>query len=94
MTYEHRSWYTNGEAGFRDKYPFVQENFPVGTIFFGDKGYQIFPDYSSYHSFMGPKCEPGPSKAEEDHPMADLPPLSELGQGDPQSRSFDPQRRH
>ena len=23
VTYEHRSWYTNSEAGFRDKYPFV-----------------------------------------------------------------------
>jgi hypothetical protein len=33
----------------------------------------IFPDYSSYYTFLGPKCEPGPSKAEEGHPMADLP---------------------
>ncbi len=73
VTYEHRSWYTNSEAGFRDQYPFVQPGFPVGTIFFGDKGYQIFPDYSSYHSFLGPKGEPGPSRAEEGHPMADLP---------------------
>jgi len=69
VTYEHRSWYTNSEAGFRDKYPFVQPNFPVGTIFFGSKGYMIFPDYSSYHTFFGPKSEPGPSKSEEGHPM-------------------------
>ena len=63
VTYEHRSWYTNSEAGFRDKYPFVQPDFPVGTIFFGSEGYMIFPDYSSYHSFLGRKGEPGPSKA-------------------------------
>jgi len=73
VTYEHRSWYTNSEAGFRDKYPFVQPNYPVGTIFFGTKGYMIFSDYSSYYTFLGPKCEPGPSKTEEGHPMADLP---------------------
>ncbi len=73
VTYEHRSWYTNSEAGFRDKYPFVQPNYPVGTIFFGTKGYMIFPDYSSYHTFFGPQSEPGPSKADEEHTMADLP---------------------
>jgi len=73
ITYEHRSWYTNSEAGFRNPYPFVQPDYPVGTIFFGTEGYMIFPDYSSYYTFFGPKCEPGPSKAEEGHPMADLP---------------------
>ncbi len=73
VTYEHRSWYTNGEAGFGTKYPFVQPNYPVGTIFFGTDGYMIFPDYSSYYTFMGPKGEPGPSKAAEGHPMEDLP---------------------
>ena len=61
VTYEHRSWYTNSEAGFRDKYPFVQPDYPVGTIFFGSEGYLIFPDYSSYYTFLGPKGEPGPS---------------------------------
>jgi len=65
VTYEHRSWYTNSEAGFRDKYPFVQPGFPVGTIFFGTEGYLIFPDYSSYYTFLGPNCEPGPSKSAE-----------------------------
>ena len=73
VTYEHRSWYTNSEAGFRDKYPFVQPTFPVGTIFFGTEGYMIFPDYSSYYTFMGANGEPGPSKAAEGHPMEDLP---------------------
>lgn len=73
VTYEHRSWYTNSEAGFRDQYPFVQPGFPVGTIFFGTEGYMIFPDYSSYYSFLGSKYEPGPSKKEEGHPMADRP---------------------
>lgn len=73
VTYEHRSWYTNSEAGFRDQYPFVQPGFPVGTIFFGSEGYLIFPDYSSYYTFLGAKNEPGPSKAEEDHPMVNTP---------------------
>ncbi len=73
VTYEHRSWYTNSEAGLRDKYPFVQPNFPVGTIFLGTEGYMIIPDYSSYYTFLGPKGEPGPHKAEEGHPMMDLP---------------------
>ena len=84
VTYEHRSWYTNSEAGFRDPYPFVQPNFPVGTIFFGDKGYQIFPDYSSYYSFFGLKGEPGPSKFDEEHHMADLPHFQNWVKGDPQ----------
>ncbi len=73
VTYEHRSWYTNSEAGFRDKFPFVQPDFPVGTIFFGDGGYMIIPDYSSYHTFLGRKGEPGPSKAADGHPMENLP---------------------
>ena len=73
LTYEHRSWFTNSEAGFRDEYPFVQPGFPVGTIFFGSKGYQIFPDYSSYRSFLGQQCEPGPFKFDPSHTMADLP---------------------
>ncbi|MGM0488758.1 MAG: Gfo/Idh/MocA family oxidoreductase [Planctomycetota bacterium] len=65
VTYEHRSWYTNSEAGFRDKYPFVQPDFPVGTIFFGREGYLIFPDYNSYYTFLGRKGEPGPSKTSD-----------------------------
>jgi len=68
-----RNWYTNAEAGFRDKYPFVQENFPVGTIFLGTEGFMIFPDYSSYYTFLGPKREPGPMAKEEGHPISDLP---------------------
>jgi predicted dehydrogenase len=73
VTYEHRGWYTNSEAGFRDEYPFVQPDFPVGTIFFGTEGYMIFPDYTSYRTFLGPKGEPGPSKVDEERSMADLP---------------------
>lgn len=60
VTYEYRSWYTNGEAGFRDQYPFVQKDFPVGTIFLGTEGYLIFPDYVSYRTFFGVKAKPGP----------------------------------
>ncbi len=73
VTCEHRSWYTNAEAGFREKYPFVQPNYPVGTIFFGTKGYMILPDYSSFYTFLGPDCEPGPSLFAEGHPMENLP---------------------
>jgi predicted dehydrogenase len=76
VTYEYRSWYTNGEAGFRDQYRFVQPNFPVGTIFLGTKGYLIFPDYVSYRTFFGLKAEPGPFKegpSEGCNPMANEP---------------------
>jgi predicted dehydrogenase len=62
VTFEFRHWYTNSEAGMRDKYPFVAENQCVGEIFFGSEGYMIFPDYSSYYTFLGPKNEPGPFK--------------------------------
>jgi predicted dehydrogenase len=62
VTFEVRHWYTNSEAGMRDKYPFVAANQCVGEIFFGSEGYMIFPDYSSYYTFLGPKNEPGPFK--------------------------------
>ncbi len=64
VTFEIRHWYTNSEAGMRDEYPFVAPNQCVGEIFFGSEGYMIFPDYSSYHTFLGPRNEPGPSKAD------------------------------
>lgn len=64
VTFEVRHWYTNAEADMRDKYPFVAENQCVGEIFFGEKGYMIFPDYSSYYTFLGPKHEPGPFKTD------------------------------
>jgi len=60
VTYEYRSWYTNGEAGFRDQYPFVQRDYPTGTIFLGSEGYLSFPDYVSYRTFFGVKATPGP----------------------------------
>jgi len=62
VTFEIRHWYTNSEAGMRDKYPFVAANQCVGEIFFGSEGYMIFPDYSSYYTFLGPHNEPGPFK--------------------------------
>ena len=64
VTFEFRHWYTNAEANMRDKYPFVAENQCVGEIFFGTEGYMIFPDYSSYYTFLGPNNEPGPFKTE------------------------------
>ena len=72
-TCEHRSWYTNGEAGIARPVSVRPAEFPVGTIFFGSEGYFIFPDYSSYYTFLGPKREPGPSQAAEGHPMMDAP---------------------
>jgi hypothetical protein len=73
FSFEVRHWYTNNEAGMRDQYPFVDNSSVVGVIFFGSDGYMIIPDYSSYYTFMGPKCEPGPHKAAEGHPMMDAP---------------------
>jgi predicted dehydrogenase len=64
VTFEFRHGYTNSEAGMRDKYPFMEKNSCVGEIFFGSKGYMIFPDYSSYYTFLGPNNEPGPFKTE------------------------------
>ncbi len=71
VEFEVRDWYTNAEAGFRDKYPFVQKDFPVGAIFLGSNGTMIFPDYSSYRTFIGPKREEGPSAYEEGSPISD-----------------------
>ncbi len=68
-----RDWYTNAEAGFRDEYPFVQKDFPVGAIFLGTEGTMIFPDYSSYYTFLGRDRTPGPSASEPGSPISDLP---------------------
>ena len=73
IEFEVRDWYTNAEAGFRDKYPFVQKDFPVGTIFLGTEGTMIFPDYSSYYTFLGRDRQPGPSAFEEGSPISNLP---------------------
>ena len=73
ITFEVRDWYTNAEAGFRDQYPFVQKNFPVGAIFLGTKGTMIFPDYSSYYSFLGENREAGPSAFQPGSPISDTP---------------------
>lgn len=55
-----------------DQYPFVDHGSVVGVIFFGTKGYMIFPDYSSYRVFFGPKREPGPFAHAPGEPMMDL----------------------
>jgi predicted dehydrogenase len=67
-----RHWYTNTEAGMGDEFPFVDKKNAVGVIFFGSKGYMIFPDYTSYHTFLGPKREPGPSAMDTGDPMIDV----------------------
>ncbi|HUT89708.1 MAG TPA: Gfo/Idh/MocA family oxidoreductase [Thermoguttaceae bacterium] len=72
VSFETRDGYTNDEAGMGTKYPFVDHQSVVGVIFFGTEGYMIFPDYSSYHTFLGPKREPGPSASVEGQPMMDL----------------------
>ena len=71
VEFEVRDWYTNAEAGFRDRYPFVQKDFPVGAIFLGTEGTMIFPDYSSYRTFLGRERKPGPWKYEEGSPISD-----------------------
>jgi hypothetical protein len=68
-----RHWYTNTEAGMGDEFPFVDKKNAVGVIFYGSKGYMIFPDYTSYHTFLGPKREPGPSAMDTADPMIDVP---------------------
>ena len=73
IEFEVRDWYTNAEAGFRDQYPFVQKDFPVGAIFLGTEGTMIFPDYSSYRTFLGRKREKGPWKFEEGSPISNTP---------------------
>ena len=73
IEFEVRDWYTNAEAGFRDKYPFVQKDFPVGAIFLGSEGTMIFPDYSSYYTFLGSKRTEGPSAHIEGSPISDAP---------------------
>ncbi len=73
IEFEVRDWYTNAEAGFRDQYPFVQKDFPVGAIFLGTEGTMIFPDYSSYRTFLGRDRQPGPWKFEEGSPISDTP---------------------
>lgn len=73
IEFEVRDWYTNAEAGFRDKYPFVQKDFPVGVVFLGTKGTMIIPDYSSYYTFLGRKREEGPSAFEKGSPISNLP---------------------
>ena len=70
---EHRNWCTPSEAGFRDQYPFIQPQSPVGAIFFGTKGYMLFPDHSSYYTFFGSEREPGPSDSVPGHPITDDP---------------------
>lgn len=60
IQFETRSSHTNDEAKMRDKYGFVVPNQTVGTMFYGSKGYMVFPDCSSYYSFLGEDHEPGP----------------------------------
>ena len=61
VQFETRDGYTNNEAGMGTTYPFVDHKNVVGVIFLGTEGYIVIPDYSSYHTFLGPKREPGPS---------------------------------
>ncbi len=62
VTFETRGGWTNTEAGMGDEFPFLDHQNVVGVIFVGTEGYMIIPDYSSYHTFLGRKRTPGPSK--------------------------------
>jgi predicted dehydrogenase len=72
VSFETRDWYTNSEGGMGIEYPFVDHRNVVGVIFLGTNGYMIFPDYSSYYTFLGPKRERGPSGSVDGSPMMDL----------------------
>ncbi len=72
VTFETRDGYTNAEAGMGIKYPWCDHRNVVGAIFFGTEGYMIFPDFSSYHTFLGSNREPGPSTFREGQPMMNL----------------------
>ncbi len=63
VTFETRAGYANPEAGMGTTYPWVNYRDLVGAIFFGSEGYLIIPDFSSYHTFLGRKHEPGPHAA-------------------------------
>ncbi|TWU64610.1 Gfo/Idh/MocA family protein [Crateriforma conspicua] len=71
VQFETRDGYTNDEAGMGTTYPFVDHKNVVGVIFLGTEGYMVIPDYSSYHTFLGPKREPGPSDSVPGAPMMD-----------------------
>ncbi|QGJ70148.1 Alpha-N-acetylgalactosaminidase [Planctomycetales bacterium 10988] len=72
LQFDVRNGYTNPEAGMGTEYPFVDHRNVVGVIFLGTEGYMIFPNYSSYYTFLGSKREPGPSASTEGAPMMDL----------------------
>ena len=64
VTVEHRNWWTPAEAGFRDPYQFHgNPDACVGAFLLGTEGFMIFPDYTSYYTFLGPKRELGPHAA-------------------------------
>ncbi len=72
VQFETRSGLTNTEASMGAEYPFLDKRNVVGVIFIGTLGYMIFPDYSSYRTFLGPKRTPGPFKVGEGD-IANLP---------------------
>lgn len=72
VSFETRGGYTNTEAGMGAEYPFLDKVNVVGVIFIGTEGFMIIPDYTSFHTFLGPKREKGPS-AEGAGDIADTP---------------------
>jgi predicted dehydrogenase len=72
VQFETREGYTNSEAGMGIDYPFVDHQNVVGVIFFGTEGYMIFPDYSSYHVFLGRQRKPGPNASIPGNPSMDV----------------------
>ena len=45
-----------------EQFPFVDHQSVVGVIFVGREGYMLFPDYSSYYTFLGRDRQPGPTQ--------------------------------
>ncbi len=69
VTFETRAGYTNAEAGMGIEFPWCDHRNVVGAIFFGTEGYMIFPDFSSYHTYLGRSRERGPSAFTAGQPM-------------------------
>jgi predicted dehydrogenase len=97
MTFETRSGLTNPEAGMGTEFPFLDGRNVVGVIFIGTEGYMIIPDYSSYHTFLGPKRERGPNKVGAGD-ITDLPHFANfiraVRSGDPRHLTAPPEELH
>jgi predicted dehydrogenase len=97
MEFSTRAGFTNTEAGMGAEFPFLDKRNVVGVIFIGTEGYMIFPDYTSYRTFLGPKRTPGPSAVGEGD-IATLPHVENfikaVRSGDPKDLNAGPEELH